>query len=137
MIINFDQVVKDVTKAIRLIIFYHDCIAWEDYSDRGNACYKPYVFENDIEKRNDALMHAAVKVAMPHGSYLHKVLAEKVAGDLNDTWVTYDWLIKALARLLNGISYTELKSMIELSRRVKNGMKLKGLTKIHSIEEAL
>lgn len=99
--LDFNKIVDDARKAIQMIIPYCDCLAWEDFSDRGNPCYNPLLFENETDIKEDALWHAAVKAAMPHGSDMHSVLASKVATVLNNKWVTYDWLIKALSRVIN------------------------------------
>ena len=76
-------------------------------------------------------------LAIPKNGSTHKTLAKKIADQLGNNWITYDWLIKAVGRLLSGTSYRELYLMAILSRKVKNGMKAKGLKQINSLQEAL
>lgn len=145
----FDHMVMDAEKKLQLILPSKDSnnnivpnpntefIAWEDYSDNGNACYDPLKFDSEDEKQIDALWLAAVRTAMPYGSDAHKLLMPEVAKILGNNWVTYDWLTKACGRVFNGCSFDELKGMVELSRTVKEGMKRKGLSMISSISEAL
>lgn len=134
---NFNEMKKSASDAIQMLNSYHDCIAWIEYSDKGNPCYDPYDFASQADREDDALWHAAVKVAIPKGSHDHTFLADLIAKELSNQWITYDWLIKAIARVLNGATLAELKKMCELSRVVKNRMEAKGLTKINSFEEAL
>lgn len=124
----FSSMVDDAKKRIQLLITNTDCIAWQDFSDKGSPCYNPLVFLNETEKCEDALWLAAVKVAMPHGSYEHGLLMPKVAAILNTKWVTYDWLIKACGRIFNGCDYNEFKNMITLSRTVRDGMEKEGVS---------
>ena len=137
MIIDFTILCNTTRKGIQELINYHDCVAWLDFSDEGNPCYNPYSFDTHLERELDALQLAAVKVELAKGSYQHKLLVELVSKDIGKKYVTYDWLIKAVARILCGTSLTELHNMLELSKAVKAGMKTKGLTEIHSVEEAL
>ena len=134
---NFNEIIVSVKKAMLTITQYHDCIAWIDYSDKGNSCYNPYNSSSQADRENDALWFAAVKVAIPKGSHDHVSLAKYIAKNLNIKWITYDWLIKAIARVLNGVTLTEFEKMCKLSRLLKNEMEAKGVTKINSIEEVL
>lgn len=137
MVVDFTDMRNKVRKGIQELIKYHSCVAWLDYGDDGNPCYDPYVFDTRVEREIDALTHAAVKVELAKNSSTHHLLAELVAKDVENEYVTYDWLIKIVARILCGISVEQLHDMLELSNAVRNGMKEKGLTQISSIEEAL
>lgn len=121
---------------VHILVPYCDCIAWSDFSDKGNACYSPYTFATKEEEYEAAFTHAAVMLAIPKNGSTHKTLAEKIADQLGNNWITYDWLIKAVGRLLSGTSYRELYLMAILSRKVKNGMKAKELKQINSLQEA-
>ncbi len=128
----------EVRAAIRCILIpYSDCIAWEDFGDAGNPCYDPYTFSSPSEANEAAITIAAVMLEIPKYSQIHNDLAHRVANELENKWVTYDWLIKAVARILTGATFDQLLSMAMLSRKVKDGMKAKGITQVKSIEEAL
>lgn len=117
MVVNFTDMRSEVRKGIQELIQYHSCVAWLDYGDCGNPCYDPYVFETGTEREIDALTHAAVKAELVKGSSTHHLLAELVAKDLKNEYVTYDWLIKVIARILSGTSIEQLHDMLELSNR--------------------
>lgn len=128
----------DVNRCIQnVLIPYAECIAWGDFSDEGNPCYDPYVFDSLADEEDAALTRATVFITIPKGSKEHICLAKKVARILGIKYVTYDWLAKAVGRVLSGSTYDELLSMSLLSKKVKDGMKVKGLTEIHSIQAAL
>ena len=135
--VDFAGMIKKAQKGLKLLKRYHECIAWEDYSDRGNSCWKPYRFETSEDREQDALWHAAVKVALAKGSETHIRLSELAAGDLGNKYVTYDWLIKAVARVLKGENLNELHEMLILSKKVQAEMKAKGLDKIESLDQVL
>lgn len=130
--------ISEVYKSIVYILVpYCDCIAWSDFSDKGNACYSPYIFATKEEEYEAAFTHAAVMLAIPKNGSTHKTLAEKIAEQLGNKYVTYDWLIKAVGRLLARTSFKELYFMAILSKKIKNEMKEKGIKQITSINEAL
>lgn len=132
------QNVQEVNACIQdILIPYAANFAWEDFSDKGNACYNPFVFNSEQEEIDLAMTRAAVQLAMPYGSQAHHILGQEVANLLGTKWVTYDWLAKAVSRLLSGVTYQELKKMALLSEMVKKKMKEKGLTQIKSIEQVL
>lgn len=128
----------DVTKTIDdILIPYADCICWEDFGSAGNPCYNPNDFSSAAEEEETACTLAAVQLEMGKYGKKHKELAKKVAKQTGNKYVTYPWLRDAVSRLLAGTTYDELLSMSRLSRAVKAGMQAKGLTEIHSIDEAL
>lgn len=128
----------DVGKTIDdVLIPYADCIVWEDYGSAGSPCYDPYDFISTSEEEEAAYTLAAVQLEMRKNSSRHTTLAKKVAKQTGNDYVTYPWLRDAVSRLLAGSTYDELLSMSRLSRAVKAGMQIKGLTEIHSIEDAL
>lgn len=119
MVVDFTDMIGKTKVGIQMLIRHHACIAWEEFSDNGNPCVDPYVFDTKIEREEDALMHAAVKVVLQKGSANHIRLAELVARDLGNKYVTYDWLTKTASRVLGVTSLSELRKMIELSTTVK------------------
>lgn len=132
------QNVQEVNACIQdILIPYASNFAWQDFSDKGNICYNSFVFDSKEEEIDLAMTRAAVQLAMPYGSQAHHILGQKVASLLDTKWVTYDWLAKAISRLLSGGTYQELREMAALSELVRSRMKEKGLTQIKSIEEVL
>lgn len=128
----------DVRKTIdEVLIPYAECIAWEDFGPKGNPCYDPYDFASAAEEEEAAYTLAAVQLEMKKNSTRHTDLATEVAKQTGNKYVTYPWLRDAVSRLLAGSTYDDLLFISRQSRAVRAGMKAKGLTKIHSIEEAL
>lgn len=128
--------IREVEKAVLLLSHNIDCFVWRDFSDIGNPCYSPYIFDTTDEMKEEAYTFAAVRIAMPKGSEIHQTLSGKVADSLDVQWVTYDWLIKGVSRIVAISSLQEFTNMINLSVLVKNGMVQRGLTKINNISEA-
>ena len=121
----------------RVLLPHTECFDWKSFGDRGSPCYNPECFSDPQELYQDAITRAAVLVAMPKGSKAHLRLGTKMAESLGCKYVTYDWLVKVVGRLLSGTSYSELREMAILSSAIQNGMKAKGLKQIDSIQEAL
>ena len=116
---------------------YADYIAWKDFGPEGNSCYNPYYFASAAEEEEAAYTLAAVELELKKNSKRHTDLAEKVAKQTGNTYVTYPWIRDAVSRMLANSTYDELWSMVSLSSAVRAGMKAKGLKEIHSIAEAL
>jgi hypothetical protein len=114
---------NEVRKTVLLLSAYPENIAWSEFGDRGNACAGPFKLENEEELLEDALALAAVKISMPKGSMLHLNLARSVAKTLDCKWVTYDWLIKIVGRIVACGSLKDFIEMLTLSIAVKSGMK--------------
>lgn len=131
---NVIEVKKCIT---HVLIPYAKCFGWTEFGDYGGPCYKPYKFSNQQEEYDAAITRAAVLIAMPKGSREHIFLGNRIAELLNCEYVTYDWLVKVVGRVLSGTNYNELKNMASLSAIVQKAMKRKGLTQINSIQEAL
>lgn len=126
---------EETKKAIQLIIPHTDCIAWTDFSDKGNSCtgrLDILTDSNDIAQ--NALSFSNVKQAMPKQSDLHFKLSPKVASEIGANWVTYDWLSKVLGRILEE-DYTTFINMFNFSTFVRRKMKEKGLAEISSLED--
>ena len=90
----------EVKRAIDLLLEHSDKIAWLDFGDKGNPCYNPYDFETEKERIKEAYSFAAVKIQIPKGSELHRKFGESIAQNIGCKYVTYDWLIKALSRII-------------------------------------
>jgi len=126
---------EETKKAIQLIIPHTDCIAWKDFSDRGNSCtgrLDRLTNSNDIEKNATSLSN--VKQSMPKQSDLHFKLSPKVASEIGANWVTYDWLSKVLGRILED-DFITFSHMLKLSICVRAKMKEKGLAEISSLKD--
>lgn len=126
----------EVRRALQLLLNQSHCVAWLDFGDRGNPCYDPYNFSTEEERLEDAYTLAVVKIVMPKKSALHQKLGRTVAQNIGCKYVTYDWLIKVLSRIVARSSYKELADMVHLSAIVKAGMKQRGLTMIKNVAEA-
>ena len=122
---------------INILIPYCDCFVWSELSDKGNPCYDPYKFATKGEKYEAAFTHAAVMLAIPKGGDIHLTLAKEIANLLGNKYITYDWMIKATARVLSRTTAEELLSMAILSRKIKDKMKAKGISQIDSVQELL
>lgn len=128
----------EVAKAIdEILIPYVDHFAWKDFGAAGSPCYDPNDFSSPAEEEEAAYTLAAVQLEMEKYGSRHTDLAEKVAEQTGDQYVTYPWLRDSVSRILSGTTYDDLLSMVKLSRAVKDGMKAKGLSKINSINDVL
>ena len=129
---------SEVCEAINnVIIPYCDCIAWSDFSDTGSCCFNPYKFESKEEEIEADFTHAFVMLAIPKGGDIHLTLAKEIANLLGNKYITYDWCIKAIARVLLRTTADELLSIAILSRKIKDKMKSKGISHINSLQEVL
>ena len=72
---------------------------------------------------------------IPYGSEAHIRLCGKVSQATGNHHVTYDFLTKALSRLLCLGTVDEIIKMLELSDAVKTRMKEKGLFTIQSLAD--
>ena len=120
-----------------VLLPYDDCFAWLDYGPAGNPCYDPNSFSSVAEEEEASYTLAAVNLEMKRNSNRYTKLAEKVAAQTGNKYVTYPWLRDTVARILSESSYEELLAMARLSRTVQEGMKKKGLKQLTSIKEAL
>ena len=130
----------EVGRAIdKILIPYADCFAGEELGAAGSSCYDPNDFASAVEKVEAACTLAAVQLEMEKYGTRHTDLAKKVAAQTKNQYVTYPWLRDAVARLLSSTNYEKLWSMVVLSRKVRWGMKIKGLTQINinSVKEVL
>ncbi|MCQ4022491.1 MULTISPECIES: hypothetical protein [unclassified Ruminococcus] len=122
---------------IEILIPYADCFAWGDFGAAGNPCYDPYNWSSPAEEEEEAYTLAAVQLELKKNGQRHIDLAEKVANNTGNDYVTYPYLRDAVSRILASSTYDELLTQVKFSRMIKNMMKSKGLTTISSIEEVL
>lgn len=115
--------ISEVRKSLHLLASYPSAVAWSDLGDRGTPWYDPYHFESRDEEMKEALTLAAIRFAMPKYSVLHIQLGRAVAREVGNQYVHYDWLLKACARLLSGLSYTELAHAAKLAVTVQARMR--------------
>lgn len=118
-----------------ILIPYVDCFCWEDFGDKGNPCYDPYSFSSEQDRIDDADARRNVYLAMPKGSLTHNALGRGVAKTLDMHWVTYDWLVKAVGRILAGTTVSDLKEMVKLSELVRGEMRARGMDRIDSLSQ--
>ena len=128
----------EIAKALdNILLPYAQCISWKHFGAAGSPCYDPNDFASSAEREEAASPLAAVQLKRKKKGARHTKLAKKVATQTGDEYVTYPWLRDAVSRILTATTYDDLLSMAKLSRAVKDGMKAKGLTEVHSIHEAL
>lgn len=110
------------TKVALLIIDrYPETIAWEDFSDKGNSCTGRLDVLPPSEIAKNAISYAQVKTIMVKYSRLHRTLSKSVAKEMGLKYVTYDWLTKALSRLLEDTTFASFCQMVNRSIFVKKG----------------
>lgn len=119
MLVDFSVMRAKAKEGIQELTAHAGSVAWEDFGDAGNPCYDPCRFDTEKEREMDALTLAAVKVELQKGSKLHHKLAGLVAAALGNKYVSYDWLIKAVTRILNGTTIHGLHEMLVLSENIR------------------
>lgn len=125
--IDFDEMCVEMRKKVQVLIAHTSVFAWEDFGGEGNACWNPHVFSNTSERKEDALALASAKVVIPYDGQEHRLLSERISNQLGNEYVTYPWLIQAVAYVLNGVSIQELQEMISISNRVRAEKRLQYL----------
>ncbi|MBU8763766.1 hypothetical protein KM868_09690 [Micrococcus luteus] len=113
---------NEIRAAAQMLVKHADCIAWTEFGDNGNSC-GPYTLDSEDEIKEDAFALAAVKIVVPKGSTLHYDLTRSVAQVIGCGYVTYDWIIKVLGRIVvvSG-SYNDLHDMLKvtIARKANN-----------------
>ena len=108
----------EIKHAIELISKYPENFAWEDFTDKGNSCIGRY--EDGYE---ESINLGTVKLLIPKYGIFHIKLNKSVAKLLHLNYVTYDWLIKTVSRIVSCDSYANFLSMVKLSE-VQKRMKI-------------
>lgn len=119
--------IDEVRAAIQLMAKHPHCIAWTDFGDKGNSCSGPFRLNSQDEIVEDAFALAAAKIAIPKYSALHHDLAKSVAQIIGAKYITYDWLVKVLGRIVAVGSFHEFCNLLRLSIAVKTDMDTRGL----------
>lgn len=132
--VDFDTKKIEAKKAIQLLISYCSSIGWADFGDKGNACWKPYN-ATQMEIEEIEVWHGAIRSTLKKGCSTFVLLEQLVAKQLGCKYVTYDWLCKAISRILAGGSLFDLEEMLKISHLVQMKMQSKGIAEIHSIQE--
>lgn len=110
---------EETKKALTLIESHTDCIAWVDFADRGNACTgRIDILTDPTEIAQNSVSLSNVKQIMPKQSDLHLNISPKVATEIGAKWVTYDWLVKTLSRILES-KFEDFEHILNLSICVK------------------
>ena len=124
--------IHEIKKAILLMIQCPHCIAWLDFTDKGNLCSGRY--QDGID---ESINLGTVKLLIPKYSAIHGALSVSIANLIGADWVTYDWLIKVVSRVVSVSSLSDFTEMLNLAIAVKDGMRKRDLSEIRCIEEAL
>lgn len=101
--------VGEIKRSIKLMIQYPHAFGYADFGDRGSTCSGRLDKMTELENIDYAEAYAAVLVAMPKYSELHKRFAPVLAKELGlKQWPRYDYMVKLLARILG--DDTQMKS---------------------------
>ena len=103
-----------------VILAYPDCFEWRDLCGHGTPCFHP-----DDHLVDDAPYISACLICIPKCSADHIKLAGAISKQIGKRWVSYMWLIRAVASLCNSNhSPDSLRTMCEVSRkhRIANGL---------------
>ena len=46
---DFEMMIIEAKRGIQILIDYHDCLKWEEFGDKGNACYNPFEYSLQSE----------------------------------------------------------------------------------------
>ncbi len=112
---NFQRLCVKYLAMVNHLSTHADCFAWAELGDRDTR-YSTYLFASSQARVRDALANAAIRTVMPKFSKLHKDLAKSVSLILGIRCVTYEWLVKATARLLCDTDIKNLQKMCKISR---------------------
>lgn len=126
---------KELQQAIPLIIQNVDCFKLEDFKDKGSH----YInwFNLSLEEAKElAFTKADVEIIMPKNSNLYRSMSKALSNAIGSEWVTYDWTVKIIGRILAFSTLDEIKKAIALSKAVRVGMKQIGLAEIRNTAEA-
>lgn len=126
--------VPEIKRSIRLMISYPSTFGYSDFGDHGNTCSGRLDRMNELENIDYAESYAAVLIAMPKYSELHKQFAPVLAKELGlKQWPRYDYMVKLIARILgdDDVESSEtVEQMCLFASRVQRYMKNTGKTEI-------
>ena len=93
--------VGEIKRSIKLMTAYPSTFGYADFADKDNSCSGRLDRMTPLENIDYAESYAAVLVAMPKYSELHKQFAPVLAKELGlKQWPRYDYMVKLLARIL-------------------------------------
>lgn len=121
----------EIRRVVNAIEEHCDCIAWKDFTDK--IYYSAQLSLGLISENH--MLWIIRSMIIPYGSEAHIRLCGKVSQATGNHHVTYDFLTKALSRLLCLGTAEELTEMLELSDAVKTRMREKGLFTIQSLAD--
>lgn len=125
----------EVIKKIHLVISNIDCIALEDFKDKGSPCIDWFGL-SPTENKKLSETKALVEIVMPKRSAWYTTYVSKIlANATGNQYVWYDWAVKTLSRIISGCTFNELNAMINLSNIVKKKMQQIRLTEINNLQE--
>ena len=133
--------VGEIKRSIKLMIQYPHAFGYADFGDRGSTCSGRLDKMNELENIDYAESYAAVLVAMPKYSELHKQFAPVLAKELGlKQWPRYDYMVKLLARILGDDfqmkSSETVEKMCLFTSRIQKYMKDTGKTELTSMDLA-
>jgi hypothetical protein len=120
---NFDILTEEVGKMVQMLIPNLNVFGWKEFGGSGNDCWNPHVFANEQEKKEDALMLAAVKYVIPYNSHEHILLSAGISTEIGCEYCTYPWLIQAIAYALKDLDCDKLNDIITVSKTLQLKMK--------------
>lgn len=131
--------IGELRRSIRLLIKYPHSFTYLDFGDRGNVCAKNLDRMTTDENIDYAESYAAVLVAMPKYSELHKHFAPVLATELGVKRLKYDYIVKLLARILGDDSMKSSKTVEKMclfTSRVQKYMKDNDKTELTTMDLA-
>ena len=106
--------VEEIKRSIKLMTAYPSTFGYKDFKDKGNSCTGRLDRITSLENIDYAESYAAVLVAMPKYSELHKQFAPVLAKELGlKQWPRYDYMVKLLARILGDDSQMKSSATVE------------------------
>ena len=133
--------VGEIKRSIRLMINYPHTFGYSEFGDGGNRCSGRLDRMSELENIDYAESYAAVLVAMPKYSELHKQFAPVLAKELGlKQWPRYDYMVKLIARILGDDTQMKssdtVESMCLFTSRVQKYMKDTDKTKLTAMDLA-
>lgn len=121
--IDFDKKCVEVSKMVQLLIPNLFVFGWAEFGGKGNGCWNPHEYSNMQDRKEEALMLAASKVAIPYGGQEHRLLSSGISKQIGCKYCTYPWIIQAVTYALQDLNYEDLEKMINFVSVMQNRMK--------------
>lgn len=123
--------IKSVQSTLALLATHPSAFDWSSLSDRA---FDPQKLSKE-EAIEEAQTLAAVRIAMPKFSDLHRALAKSVSDAVDCKFVSYNWLALAAARILSGATYEEIRQLTRFALSIQAKMKERGLSSITCLKD--